>query len=612
LVQLRRTFDANVFLGALTDASGAVREWLELWVQSVGGLAGGPAAHRDQFTNERLDEQWRSRAAAFRALDPEGMIETGWDKTAPAPVFIDPAGPKPVVPTDPASGAALTTSRNESLLFEAGLPLYATSLHRYWQTAGDKPALKYAVTAGAPLIAGVVPWTEGPAEWKGLLPLNPEGSLMLVRRFSPLAYDEFSDLVGGKPWKGIVERREPPALEPVYAGLNDWDKLQQSGEYLLLASRGRAALITETFHLKLRLFADAVEAVRARVKSTQLPFLNLSDRSFRVELAGGGSAGGLPTLWTARVRPALPGQALALAIKTTDVRYFLALESPSSSVYRPRTFGVPVRGTGQVRLRRIAKGTGPETVLEGTLVTSEKLDAAANDLVWIQFPLGGGRYDLFGKIDYAEGLAKGEARFRTIPQDIPADIVKQLQAVEGVPYSDTAFETVPLLSTPCDLYSLGILGVRTFLCNAGTTMGVAVDELLSVARELGIDYDEKVPLVQRVRHTVGRDPRLLASLGPHRLLNQEISPEDALAALPPSLWWELVGVLAKFFPGYGKDSYCRDFSDVPTYAIDTVFDRPLADLRRLLLHSRSLLTIDWTQNREIAHQVSRAFDANLL
>jgi hypothetical protein len=388
--------------------------------------------------------------------------------------------------------------------------------------------------------------------------------------------------------------------------------MQQSGDYLLLGSRGRAALITEAFHLKLRLFADAVESVRARVKATQLPFLNLSDRSFRVELAGAGSPGGLPVLWTGRVRPALPGQALALAVKTTDVRYFLALESPSSSVYRPRTFGVPVRGTGQVRLRRIAKGTGSETVLEGTLVTNEKMDAAANDLVWIQFPLGSGRYDLFGRIDYAEGLAKGEARFRSIPQDIPAETVGQLRAVEGVPYADTSFETIPLLSTPCDLYGLGILGVRTFLCNAGTTMGVAVDEMLSLARELGLEHDPKVPLGQRVRLTVEKDPRLLASLGPHRLLNTELTPEDALGALPSTLWWELVGTLARFLPGYGPDSYCRDFSDVPTYGIDAVFDRPAADLRQLVLRSRSLLLIDWTQNREIAQQVSRAFEANLI
>jgi hypothetical protein len=115
-----------------------------------------------------------------------------------------------------------------------------------------------------------------------------------------------------------------------------------------------------------------------------------------------------------------------------------------------------------------------------------------------------------------------------------------------------------------------------------------------------------------VRHTVGRDPRLLGSLGPHRLLNAEITPEDALAVLPAALWWELIGTLTRFFPGYGGDSYCKDFSDVPTHAIDAVFERPLADLRQLLLRSRSLLAIDWTQNREIAQQVSRAFDANLL
>jgi hypothetical protein len=612
LVTLRQSVDARVYLGALTDGSGAVREWLELWVQSVGGLAGSPASHRAPLSNEALDEQWRRRAATFRSVDPEGMIETGWDVTPPGPILLDAAKRAAVAPADPAGGAPLATCRDEALLAKSGLPAYATSLHRYWQTTGADAAVRFAVTSGAPVTDGVASWTTGPDAWKALLAFNAEGGRMLVRRFSPLAYEEFADLVGGKPWKGVVESRDPAALEPAYAGLGDWDRMQQTGDYLLVASRGRAAQISEAFHLKLRLFSDAVESIRARVKATQLPFLNLSDRSFRVELTGAGSPGGLPVLWTARVRPALPGQALALAVKTTDVRYFLALESPASSVYRPKTFGIPVKGVGQVRLRKIVKGTGAETVLEGTLVTNEKLDAAANDLVWIQFPLRSGRYDLFGRIDYAEGLAKGEARFRSIPQDIPAETVAELRAVEGVPYADTAFETIPLLSTPCDLYALGILGIRTFLCNAGTSMGVAVDEMLSLARELGLEHDPKVPLGLRVRATVEKDPRLMASLGPHRLLHAEVKPQEALAALPSALWWDLIGTLARLLPGYGPDSYCRDFSDVPTYGIEAVFERPAADLRQLLLRSRSLLLIDWSQNREIAQQVSKAFEANLL
>lgn len=611
LVTLRSTVDARVFLASLTDASGAVKEWLELWVQWAGGLDGSAQAHRDLLTNQRLDEGWRRRVEGFRVADAAGLFASGWEESAPGPLFLDPAAKRAVSPADE-EGQPLLLCRDDALLAAAALPPYSATLHRYWQSRGPAPRIRCACTPGAPAgSAGVRGWSETYPELARLVALNPEGAPMFLRRFSPLALDDFSDLLGGKPWKGLIESRQPLALEPVYSGFDEWERLLQAGQHFLTGGRSRAALLCELVHLKLRLWIDAAESVRVRVKAAQLPLLNLSDRSFRVELSDPGTPGGLPVFWTARVRPALPGQSLALPIKGTTTRHFLALEAPAFSVYRPQTVSAAVRGSGQVRVRRLAKGTGDETVVEGTLLANERLTAAANDLVWIQFPLSQGRHDLFVTIDYAEGLAKGEARFRSVPQILAPEVAAQFRAAEGVPLSDTPFETIPMLSTPCDLYALGMLGARLFLCNAQTSMGVVADELLSLARQLGVDHDPAIPLAQRVRQVIERDTRLLESLGPHRLLHAALAPAEALQAIPANLWWELVGTLARCLPGLGPDAYCGDFGDVPAAQLEAVFERPLNDMRLLLVRSRSLLLIDWRENREIAGQIQRAFEMSL-
>ena len=88
-VVLRSTVDARVYLGAVVDGGGRVREWLELWVQTIANIGETLAANRDYFSNRVLDLRWRQVAKSFIAADPDGFLETGWEEKHPRPVFID-------------------------------------------------------------------------------------------------------------------------------------------------------------------------------------------------------------------------------------------------------------------------------------------------------------------------------------------------------------------------------------------------------------------------------------------------------------------------------------------------------------------------------------------
>ena len=48
------------------------------------------------------------------------------------------------------------------------------------------------------------------------------------------------------------------------------------------------------------------------------------------------------------------------------------------------------------------------------------------------------------------------------------------------------------------------------------------------------------------------------------------------------------------------ENVSRDYGDAPPLALESVFDKPLAALEKLILQSRSLIVIDWNANREIA------------
>jgi hypothetical protein len=179
-----------------------------------------------------------------------------------------------------------------------------------------------------------------------------------------------------------------------------------------------------------------------------------------------------------------------------------------------------------------------------------------------------------------------------------------------VSFTRSAFEVVPLLSSPCDLYSLAVLVVRTLLVNQETTLAVSLDESLSLARQAAVEYNKDVPLAARIRAICEREPRYLSSLGSHRLVEEPMKPEDAQALLPQELWYDVLGLLITLFPGIGPDSVCRDFGDVPSLALESVFTQPIAKLQRLWTCSRSLIVIDWNYNRQIHSAIREVVSRN--
>jgi hypothetical protein len=594
-ILMRETIDSSIYLGCIVDRAGHPKASVEIWVQNVDRVAFSFRARLEQMTNALLDRRWSERVAMFRTLKRGTIIETGAEFSHPAPSLVDEKEGALVHPVDPVSGRPFILCEDEKALQRAGLPCYGSSLHRYlWNGPGIEEPTFLAVSSDAPRPAGISLVSE---RFKGFYLFNPGGGLVLVRPLAPLALAEFADLLSGKVWAGITVGKETIHLGAPYSELADAEAILYRGTHLFSGRAGRAGRLLEIFHLKLNLILQTLEETRAAIRFQQLPFLVLGADSFRVQLFEVGT--GLPLFWSGKVDLAESSSAMALSVGGNAARYFIQADLPGGSIYRPEARYSAERGAASIRIRRVLPPVQGAMSLEATLVTDERMNVSASDLIHVRLPISGGRADLYGNVDESEALAKGETRFRTIPQNFSASEKAGLEELAGASVNNASFEILPLLTSPCDMYALGVLAVRILLVDAENTLAIALDEMLSLGRELAVERKPVNALGKRLQAIVAKDQRWAASLGPHRLVRDTGVRETASRIIPSDLWWETIGVIVRMFPGIGLDSYCRDLGDAPSTALDQIFDDAISQISLLLRRSRSLVVADWNQNLEI-------------
>lgn len=609
MVELRTTPTARSLLGAVVDRGGQVVRWVELWQQWFDGLGDGPAAYREAWTNLTLEERWRELASAMAGLGGGSGVgpmvyRTAWERTAPPPMWIDADRRELVIPNR--QGEAFEVCRDEGLLGDLGLPGFASSTSRYlWVPRLGLESPFVAATAATPVRGPATALEVELPELAGCIPFNPAGGLMMVRPLAALSLERYSDIVGGLEPQDTWHGRTQLVLDDAEVEQAD----DPSG--LFLARRGRNGRLVEALHLKLAALRSAVAEVRDYTKRTGLPMLNVSAARFGVFAAG--AQAGLAGLWSSRVALSEPGEAAELGVEGAEARMFIGGAGEELGAYRPRIGRSGGRGRGALRVRQVSEADGRIEV-EATLLTPEGIEAARSDLAWLSLPIADTRIAMVGKVLADAALGSGEVRIRTVPQRVPAGVKSALESAGGVTIESVPYEVRALTSSPQDLYGLAVLGARLMLVDAGTTLAVAADELLSLAGEIGARAAEQSererPLAERVGEVFEQDARWLLSLGPHRLVRDDIDPGDALAAVPRELWFEVLALLVQMVPGRGPDSMCRDLGDARPLALETIYAPALEELDRLLARSRSLIVVDWSANREVS-AVLRRFTVGL-
>jgi hypothetical protein len=240
-------------------------------------------------------------------------------------------------------------------------------------------------------------------------------------------------------------------------------------------------------------------------------------------------------------------------------------------------------------------------VVEGTLIAEEYLGLNPNDLLCLTLPVGDTRLAFYAHVHTNEATGPKEARFRTVPTRLNDPATASLTSAAGTVFPKSHYEVWPLASSPCDLYSLGILGIRILLAHHKTNLPVLVDDVLSLARSLGNDGAADDPLPARLESMLKQDKALATLLSPHAILGEGLSPDQARPLVSRGLWLDAMALLLRLFPGTGAHSFCKDFGDVSAAALDTAFDAPMEELESLIQRLRSILLPSSSSNEEIAN-----------
>lgn len=586
LVRIRSTPDAEVYLGAVEDSEGQRREWVEIWVQSfvpLGGMAmdGG---------NAIADARWRRLVDCLARLDGARRIGGAWEREAPAPVFLDVVERRVVVP----DGWALC--RDEHALHAAGLGGYASTHERYLRNADGTAFL--SVSGGAHR-DGVLTWAEVLGGTHELVALNPACGCMLVRRLATTSFEAYVAWLTRARFAAAPTARSEALLADLDASVTD----HLDGAGFVPTVGGESGRVAEVLYLKLRAIQSAVGAVRAGVEALDRPLFSLSSSSFGIEFAQ--RSEGFAFAWTARAVLDDVGSAVEIESSGTGhPRQFVARDA-GVSVYRPAGQSTEVAARGRVRVRRAARDRSGGMVLEGALWSDEPLRSAPGTVAAFRVTSGGESVGVHALATREGSLAQGEIGFVSFPIMVDAEGAARLQKLEGVELPETPIRLVSAMSTPADLYSLGVVAIRTLVAGDGTGLGDAVDALLTLARELAASHDGSRSMGERIGEIVKGNRRLTDVLGPQRLVEDDLSFEDATIAIPELLWWEVLGGIVALLPGIGPDSHCESLGLGAEARLASVFEEPLETFGELVRRARALLCADWRTCEEIGTVLDR-------
>lgn len=595
-VLLRELPGSRVYLGAVCDAEARVQDWVEIWVQNLEMRDLAFSSHQECLTNFAFDKQWLSEYAMFKKGLPDATMVTGMEEKNPAPILIKRHTGK----TPPAVAAVEITPwqicKDDQLLDSHGLPRYSTSPYRYLLQPNAEPKTFLATAADAPANSHVQPLERlGGSDGNHIF--NPHGGLLRVTRFSPLGLEEYLQVLEGQAWSGIGPGATQLFPRSIYAELRKWSEKPKGMPYLLHGWEHSVSRLNEIFFLKLAALRNIFKEVRNYVQAQQLPMLNLSPASFRVTLPEAGDQ--FPVLWSTQCSLVKPGQAHPLNIKSTEQKYFIRLGKVEPSPFLPEGLGAHSFGIGSVRLRNVLLESNG-IVLEGTLVAEDYLGLDAYDLLWFKLPLGEEKLEFYAHVYTAEAVGPREARFRTVPVKLADAMQARLKSSAGTTFAKSPYEIWPLLSSPCDVYSLGIMAIRFLLANGKSNLPVIVDDVLGLARHLGKDAGDGEKLQPKLKALLEREKGLMDLVSPHALIQREWTPEQARAQIHMDIWLEAIALVLRLFPGAGAHSYCKSFGDVSPIALETVFDHPIQELESLVLRLRSALAPSLSANEEIA------------
>lgn len=593
---------ATIYAAAWRDHSGKVLEWLDLWIQDVSAWEAGTGSLMINPSNSALDRHWRNWCRGMAVTHPGKVLDFGFDQH-PAPVIWLGADGRSLYPAS--KDWSLCT--DDTVLRGRELPHYSDSLHRYlWNGSQTAPRF-IPLSPDAPH----GPDTALPADvFANAIPVNPGGSLMLLCRSYSIPLGDFANMLANEAsGQDLSESMRTP---PVYGNLRLPGQSSNDSNVagLFFQSEQVVGHLGEILHLKLSVIYGVLQATANAIRETGCPFFGLTTDDFGVTFPQGETS--LPFLWSHRVSLEAPPSCVSTLVGDIGMPIFLPTPGLGHSIYRSPKVLTEIRGLAKVRIGAVSH---PDdcglVIMEGTLLSEEPLDAGPRDLVEMVWKLPGhGLLRLYATVDGRNNLSRGEYQFRSLQTLLRPEIYELLGSGRGTIASDrVAFHFLPRIGTPCDLYSVGVIGLRILLLHPDG-LSATLGDLLALARKYRTRYGNanwstgNVTLGEFAR--TGEAGEVVNRLGPQWLAPDLKIANCAADDIPTALWWDTIDFLSRLFPGIALGSFCKDNDDFESRAPHEAFTAPIAAVEMLLARSRDLLFGSPAANREVRLAIQRA------
>lgn len=591
-VILRLHPDAIVYLGALGDPSGElIYEWLEIRVQSA-DLAQKSSPSSYHLANRDLDERWRQE------------VESRLGASPPAFAFRHSREHPPALWFDAALRASISPQwrlcEDDEKLQSLGLPPYTSTCHRYLHRPDRDDSPLVPVTPSAPENEHT---RTAETVFPNAVPFNPEGGLLLITKAASLGLRDASRLMAGQ----LLPLRHEQTVFLEHQGTTldtGSDFLATSPELFLYPSATDPLRLAEALHLKLCWLSGCLRALREATRATQRPLLNVDPDSFSLRLHAANTT--LPFLWMSDVMLARPG----LFCSQTAPGLFLPNQTPPPSVYAHPNVRVALPGTGTVMIRQVRQEAGGSMEIEGTLVTPAEILPQPDECLLITLPLASERLEMRCQLVTEVPLGPGELRFRTQLPQVPRVARAALESADALPPLPATYVLYPALSSPCDLYSMGIVAAHLLLCGRSkSSLTQIVDELLAMARAVNASESDEAPVdLGEAIDALLQDPahgRWKTILGPANLLDIDHG-DAAWQVIGRGLWNDVLALILELLTGSGRFCYARTTAAAPATALHAIYDTPISDIMALVSRTRLIVLPGRESNQDLRQAILQA------
>lgn len=600
--RLRQLSDANIYLGCFIDRSGHVLKWLELWVRDYDNIA--ESFHENAFdiiNNEVLDERWERQRRLLGESVASHFYATTLDYDAECPLYIDYFNKLAVLPRDEDSKTHWKICREDNLLKRLGLAPYSTTFHRYlYLDSLGANSYFLPITPRAPIGERTRDIEEVISVRSTLLPFNRYGGPIFVREVAPMSIPGYLNVVSGKRWSGVGQGQRGILPAGVYLELANEITVGYGAGRLLPGRAGSRTWKLESLFLKTRLFYEMLTLVKRCVELDRKPFFSLETDSFALRLPN--TSGSSPFLWDAEVALNQSSDAISFSVErqtdldSRETAYFRSFRSLSASIYRPEAIGQERSIYGEVTLLEIQRDRESGLYqLSATLRSpdlSEIAFSGTRQLYFIDYPVRGRRLRLVSEMVGTDSHNPDKISLKSRRVKLESAQIMALESFRGVELTGVYCEILPTLGTPCDLYSLGVIGLELIFHGSGSPLPLLKDKLRSLALAC-LERDPALPMVERAASVLSDDEDLRTVLMPEEL---GVAREGAGQLELPSddrLWESILVVLMRLQTGLlGNEGYAGSLSNENNFRLSQIFEEPVKDLSGLLAVFRALCTGD--------------------